>query len=276
MRSIISFLLFFVFLFFTGIVCIAGDNTLSFGLPPFANPVSLKQKFTPLVQYLSKAVGRPIKVSIAPNYISHVMRLGEGTIDIAFVGPSPYVKTKDKFGGIELLAKFQMQDNINDQVVIFTTKESGIRTLVDLSGKTFAFGDYQSFGSHFMPRYILNNHDISLGDLTAYDYVGSHDNVVLSVQHGDFDAGGVRYDIFKKYHDRPLQIIYGPVPIPPHVLICRASLPDEIKSGLRQALLSLSDQNIFRSINPMMTGFAPVDDQEFSLARKVIDLIESR
>ena len=213
--------------------CLAGTKeTLTLGLPPFANPSVLQHNFMPLAQYLSSAIGQPVTLTFSPNYISHVMRLGRGEIDIGYVGPSPYVKVKDKFGGVELLARLQFENDSNNQIVFVTGKQSSIKAISDLAGKTFAFGDYQSFGSHFLPRYLLHENGLPVKDLTAYDYVGSHDNVVLSVLHGDFDAGGVRFDIFKKYEDRPLRIIYGPEKFSPHVLVCRTTLPDNLKKEI--------------------------------------------
>ena len=264
-------------LLFAGNFCWAKDaEKLYFGLPPFANPTTLQQNFAPLAEYLSTKLDRPVQLISSPNYISHIMNLGQGRIDIAYVGPSPYVKAHDKFGGIELLAKLKMERSINDQIVIITREDSDVKGISDLAGKTFAFGDYHSFGSHFMPRYVLHKQGLPLKKLTAYDYVGSHDNVVLSIQHGDFAAGGLRFDIFQKYQDRPLRIIHGPVAIPPHVLVCRSSLPEEVKETLRLALFSITDRQIYQKINPAMLGFEPVADQDFNLAREVIDFIESK
>ncbi|MEN8232940.1 MAG: phosphate/phosphite/phosphonate ABC transporter substrate-binding protein, partial [Thermodesulfobacteriota bacterium] len=234
----------------------SAERGFSFAVPPYANPVSIQQQYKPLVDYLAQTINIPIRLTISPNYISHVMNLGRGKVDIAFVGPSPYVRAKDKFGNIELLAKFQMKESINDRVVIVARSDGDIKTLDDIDNSTFAFGDYQSFGSHFMPHYILNQHGLSLKALTAYDYVGSHDNVALSVLHGDFDAGGLRFDIFQKYQNRALRIIFGPVAISPHVLVCRSDLPATQKKALRQALLNLDQKDVLRAINKSMIGFA--------------------
>jgi phosphonate transport system substrate-binding protein len=249
---------------------------LTFGLPPYANPATLLENFSPLAEYLAKKTGRPVILSFSPNYSAHVVSLGRGKVDIGFAGPSPYVKAKDKFGGVELLAKLHFENLDNDQMVIVTSKESPIKKLGDLRGKSFVFGDFQSYGSHFMPRFLLHSAGVSLRDLTIYDYVNNHDNVVLSVLHGDFDAGGLRFDLFRKYRDRPLRIIAGPVQIPPHVLVCRASLPHELKKTLREALLSLQDQRILKKIDPAMRDFLPVRDEEFDRARKIMDFIEAR
>jgi len=257
-------------------ICLAENNTLYFGLPPFANSATMQRNFEPLAKYLSQKLEQPVELTFSPNYITHIMNLAQGRIDIGYVGPSPYVKIHDRYKNIELLAKLKMKESINDQVVIVTRDDNDIKNLQDIVGKTFVFGDHHSYGSHFMPRYLLFNNGVPLKNLAAYDYVGSHDNVILSVEHGDFDAGGIRFDIFQKYNDRSLRIIHGPSAIPPHVLVCRSSLPDILKEKLRLTLLSVTNPKVFKTINPAMLGFSPVTDEEFGQARKVIDFIESR
>lgn len=254
----------------------ADTQALSFGLYPYANPTAVYQSFLPLVNALAAKSGHAIVIDMAPNYISHVRNLGEGKTDLAFVGPSPYVKTNDRYGSIELLARLDILHDRGDQTVIVARRDSPVSTLADLKGKTFAFGDYQSFGSHFMPRYLLRQQGVSLWDLTAYDYVMGHDNVILAVLHGDFEAGAVRNDVFQKHHGRnALKILAGPIAIPPHAIVCRTTLPPEIKAKLRRSLLGIKNPAVLRAIDPRMNGFAPVADDDFDLARKVIQAIET-
>ena len=254
----------------------AAGQTLRFGLYPYANPAAVYQSFQPLVKALAEACGTPITISMAPNYISHVRNLGAGTVDLAFAGPSPYVKAHDQYHSIELLARLNLKDDRGDQTVIVTSRQSPVQRLSDLKGKTFAFGDYQSFGSHFMPRYLLRQQGVSLWDLMAYDYVMGHDNVILSVLHGDFDAGALRHDVLANHPDRDeLRVIAGPVAISPHAIVCRSTLPEPLKDGLRRALLAIQDSAVLTAIDARMTGFAPVADGDFELARQVIHAIEA-
>ena len=254
----------------------AESQTLRFGLYPYANPTAVYQSFQPLVKALAKQCGIPISIAMAPNYISHVRSLGQGAVDLAFAGPSPYVKAHDQYQSIELLARINIEHDTGDQTVIVTSRNSPVHTLADLKGKTFAFGDYQSFGSHFMPRHLLRQHGVSLWDLMAYDYVMGHDNVILAVVHGDFDAGAVRNDVYQNHRDRDdLRILAGPIAIPPHAIVCRKDLPEPLKESLRQALFAINDPAILTAIDPRMTGFGPVADGDFDLARQVIRAIES-
>jgi phosphonate transport system substrate-binding protein len=277
-RQLVKFLLTGGILFFLsfGGKAMAEEEPLLFGLPPYANPAAMHQSFAPLVDYLSEALGRKINLVISPNYMSHIRRVGREETDLAFLGPSPYVKVEKGYGGVELLAKMVLKNQANDRVVIVTAATSDISSLAALAGRTFAFGDHHSYGSHFMPRFILREHGVSLADLAAYDYLGSHDNVLLSVLHRDFDAGGVRQDIYLKYRDRELRLLHGPVAIAPHVIVCRRTLSPEIKEKLRLALVSLEDRTLLAAINPAMHRFMPVEDAEFDEAREIVNLLESQ
>jgi phosphonate transport system substrate-binding protein len=145
-----------------------------------------------------------------------------------------------------------------------------------LSGKTFAFGDFQSYGSHFYPRYLLNREGVKLKDLKSYDFLGSHSKVVLAVSHKDFDAGGVREDIYEKYRDRPIKIIAGPYAIPPHVIVCSNKLPAELKSKIKAALLGINDRNLLQGVDPALESFGTVSDSDFRQAREVVSFVENR
>ncbi len=253
----------------------AEKKKLLFGLYPYSNPSVMYKNFLPLMKYLSGKTGLPVEIVFAPNYTAHIRNIGTGRVDLGYLGPSPYVKVKDHFGGIELLAQVKTEDESNNRMVIIVHRDSPLSGLEDLKGRSFAFGDYQSFGSHFMPGYILLKHGVSLYDLKIYDYVRSHDNVVLSVLHGDFDAGGVREDIFNKYRSRKIRVLAGPFSIPPHVIVVRSNVDVKIKRNLRDALLHLNDRKILRKVNPYAIGFAPVGDSDFDFAREVIKEMES-
>jgi len=249
---------------------------LTFGIYPYDTPTQIYQGFKPLMKHLSKELGIPVKIVIAPNYMSHIINIGEGRVDLGFMGPSPYIRAKDKYGAVELMVRLKMKDNKNDRFVVVAHRDSGIKGLNDLKGKTFAFGDYQSYGSHFYPRYLLNKAGVKLKDLKSYDFLGSHSKVILAVSHRDFDAGGAREDIYDKYSDRPLKIIAGPFSIPPHVIVGRNGLPKNIKAKVKAILLNVHNKDILQSIDPALEEFGPVKDADFRQGREVIDFVEDR
>lgn len=254
----------------------ARGEELIFSTHPFANPAAIHKAFQPLIEYLRRETGLDIRMKIASSYTAHVTAVGRGRADLAFVGPAPYVRIKDKFGGIELLARLRMKDDIGDKVVIICRDDASYRSLADLKGRTFGFGDPQSYGSHYLPRWLLRESGVTVSALAAYDHVKNHDNVVLSVLHGDLDAGGVRLDVFARYASRPLRVLAGPFNTPPHAIVCRESLPEALRIKLRRSLMALGDPGVLSRINPAMLEFAPVSDRDFAQARRVINSTEAR
>lgn len=269
-------ILIFLFCILLALPASGSCRELIFSTYPFANPTVIYQTLLPLADYLGTQTGTTITVRIASSYSEHIKTVGSGSVDLAFVGPAPYVRIKDKFGGIELLARFRMRDDISDKMVIVCRQDAPLRTISDLAGLSFAFGDHQSYGSHYLPRWVLDHSGVPLNRLAMYAFVKSHDNVVLSVLHGDFAAGGARLDVFRKYEDRPLRVLAGPYLTPPHAIIARAGLQQELKDTLRQALLSLSDPKVLTAIDPDMLRFDDVSDRDFAQARKIINSLESR
>ncbi|TAN46045.1 MAG: phosphate/phosphite/phosphonate ABC transporter substrate-binding protein [Nitrospirae bacterium] len=276
MKKLSICVVFAMHMFLSSAFAASETSLLTFGVYPYDTPTQIYQNFEPLMKYLSKKIGIPVRLVIAPNYMSHIINIGEGRVDLGFMGPSPYIRAKDKYGSVELLARLMMRDNKNDRLVVISHKQNGINALKDLKGKTFAFGDYQSYGSHFYPRFLLNKNGVRLNDMKSYDFLGSHSKVLLAVSHKDFDAGGVREDIYEKYRDRPVKVIAGPFTIPPHVIVCRKDLPAPIKAKAKALLIELQDKGILQAIDPALERFGPVRDGDFRQAREVVDFIEGR
>jgi phosphonate transport system substrate-binding protein len=243
---------------------------------PYDTPSRIYEGFGPLLKYLSTELGIPVRIVIGPNYMSHMINIGEGRVDLAYLGPSPYVKVKDKYGGVELVARLIIHNRRNEQVVFITHKDSGLRGIGELPGKTFAFGDIQSYHSHCYPHYLLGKNNVKLKDLKSYDFLGNHAKVVLAVSHRDFDAGSVREDIFMKYRDRPVRVIAGPFATPPHVIVCRSELPGPFKKRLKKIFLKITDKSVLHSIDSGLDRFGTVNDRDFKQARDVVDFIEDR
>jgi ABC-type phosphate/phosphonate transport system substrate-binding protein len=73
---------------------------------------------------------------------------------------------------------------------ILTRTGSGVRRVVDLSGKTFAFSDETSTSGHIFPRILLQREGVTLG----HDYfAGGHANVVQAVWDGKVAGGSSFY-----------------------------------------------------------------------------------
>ena len=70
-----------------------------------------------------------------------------------------------------------------------------------------------------MPRYLLANSGIHLGDLGEYANFDYHDSVVKAVLKGQYDAGAVRDSIARKYKKLGIEMIATSDPVPTGPLV---------------------------------------------------------
>ena len=76
---------------------------------------------------------------------------------------------------------------------------SGIRSLQDLKGKTFAFGSPSSTSGHLMPRYFMMQAGVNPDkDLKTVAFSGAHDATVAFVAAGKAEAGVLNTSVWDK------------------------------------------------------------------------------
>ena len=184
------FLLSFVIYLSAGQV--QANDQLTLWVHPYLPATEVITKFSPLADYLSKECGQSIKIKVSKTYDSHVKRVGENQMDLAYMGPGPYVKMTHTYGRKQILACLEVNGKPFFHGMIITRQKSTFKTLQDLQGKRFAFGDPNSTMSYLMPRSMLRQAGVDLGDLENYGFLGSHNNVALAVLGGYYDAGGVK------------------------------------------------------------------------------------
>lgn len=248
----------------------ADADPLAFVVHPFDTPSRLYQRFRPLCDYLQEVLGRPVTLRVASTYEEQIQHIAEGKADLTYIGPTPYVRARDHYGPVLLLAAEAEGGKASYQSVIVVRSDSPIRSLADIRNRTMAFGADKSFSSFYIPRLMLQNAGVRLSDLKNYAYLGRHERVALAVLHRDFDAGGLRLEIAQQYLDRGLRIVATSVPLPPHAIVARPGLPAPIAEAIRAALLNPSarGREAFRAMGAEVS-FVPISDRDYDSAREI-------
>lgn len=191
-------------------------------------------------------------------------------MDLAYMGPVSYVKMTHTYSKKPVLACLEVNGKPFFHGMIITRQNSTIKTMQDLQGKRFAFGDPNSTMSCLMPCYMLSQEGIDLENLEKYEFLGSHNNVALGVLGGYYDAGGVKEGVFYKYQGRGLKMLAKSPAIAEHVFVASDNLPEATINSLRQSLLNLKDKTILSSIKKSVTGMALVKDEDYDTLRTIL------
>jgi phosphonate transport system substrate-binding protein len=235
------------------------------------------RKFTPVIESIQadveKRLGRPtdIEIQIFKTYEDGIEAVCKGTVDFVRFGPSPYILAKRKNADLELIA-MELEDGqkqFNGCIVV--PRDSKIRELSELRGKSFAFGDRNST----IGRYLVQEHLLSVGirasDLGRHEYLERHDKVAAAVLAGDFEAGAVKESNHLESKDKLRALVTFPNVTKPWV--ARAGLDQEVVNGLRAGLLELKDPIALKALK--VSGFALTSDKEYEPVRQSMKAAEA-
>ncbi|CCV05271.1 conserved exported hypothetical protein [Mesorhizobium metallidurans STM 2683] len=135
------------------------------------------------------------KVSLFPaaDYDGVIQGLLGGTLDFAELGASAYAKVylENKDAVQPILTTIQTDGSTGYRAVMVARADSGIKTLADMKGKKLGFADPDSTSGYLIPVTSLPK-DIGM-DVKSYfastGFGGGHEQLVLEVLKGTFDAG---------------------------------------------------------------------------------------
>lgn len=278
LKNILFLLISFVLFLF--ITCKDADaqESLTLLIHPYLPPTELINRFSPLADYLGKKTGMPVNIQISKDYEEHIDQIGKDRVDIAFMGPASYVKLVDKYGRKPLLARLEINGSPTFRGAIITAKGSRIKTLDDLKGKRFAFGDPNSTMGHLVPRFMMWTAGVDVKDLAFYTFINNHHNVALGVLSGDFDAGAVKDEVFYEYEKRGVRAIAWSPSLSEHLFVTANSLPKKTVKELKEALYQLKNNKenmaIISKIEKDITGIVPVDDKDYDTLRAVLKTLK--
>jgi len=257
-----------------------GVPPLRLGVHPYLPAVFIERHFGPLTRYLAKALGREVELVISPDYHSHIMRMGRGELDLAYMGPAPYVKLVEEFGPFPLIARLSILGEPEFNGVIFTREGSQIRSLGDLRGKRFAFGDPSSTMSHLVPLYMLEEAGVGLDDLAGHDHYGSHQDVALAVLRGKADAGAVKQEVFARYRRRGLRTVMLTPRFSEHLFVAHQGMPREQVEALQRIFQQMDTtdegREALQAIKSTVTAMVPVEDSDYDNLRGIIQRMRER
>ncbi|MFN3395573.1 MAG: phosphate/phosphite/phosphonate ABC transporter substrate-binding protein, partial [Thermodesulfovibrionales bacterium] len=240
---------------------------IRFGVVPLESPAIMFKKFSPLTEYLSRKLGRPVDLRIAVDFEGAIKDIGQNITQLCYMTPSTYIEANKRYG-VKVFAKALRDGKPYHHSVIITRNDSDLRSIEDLKGRTFAFGDMRSTSSHIIPRAMLKQAGIDLSDLKYYNYLGHHDDVIKAILKGEYEAGGVMESTAYKFKDKGIRFLKFSDEIPEFNICYNPSLSEGDLSIIRTAIITLKDSDpegatILKSIDESYTGFAEAKDSDY-------------
>lgn len=265
----------------------AADAPLHFVLTPSQKPTELIAAGEEFGRTLGKLLGTPVRVTVASDYAAVIEALRNRTADLAFVHPAGYVLANREAKAV-IVAKNLWHGKATFTARFYVRKDSGLKTLEDLRGKTIAFVDPASSSGYIYPMVLL----IERGLVRNRDpktffrevvFAGSHDAGMRALLNGHVDALA-SFDLAREQYlkdpaerERIVWVSETP-PIPEAGIAARDGLDPATFAKVRAALLRIRGPEYAGLLKRLydIDGFEPADDREYDPVRAAMDRLGFR
>jgi len=238
------------------------------------------ERMKPMTDYVGQQIGMPIEVVVATDYSAAIIALKVGDADIARLGPFSYIlaATETKCEPIARAVKKKSGTDSYHSIII-TRPDTGIKSLEDVKGRTFAYVDVGSASGYLMPKGLFATHGIDPEeDCERIFFAGSHDAVWLAVKNGTVDAGATNDWRLNAAIEAgqigadELTIIATSAAIPHSPIVVRGDLDSELITKLQSAWLAIP-----RELTEEAWGvlrYVKAVDSDYDFLREVAEVLE--
>ena len=144
--------------------------------------------YRPLAQYLSAKLGRPVELRTVDSWEGLAKSLANGETDLALMGPWGYVLAHHA-AHAQVVSTILYDAKPEYFALMITHPDSGINSVADLKGKTFAFGDKGSTSGYLIPLHFFMSQGIDPDKYFSKVLYTKHQAIETQVAAGQLDAG---------------------------------------------------------------------------------------
>ena len=239
-------------------------RTIRFGIVPQQSASRLAKVWGPLARHIGEQTGIEISFATTKNIPTFEACLQSQAFDVAYMNPYHYVVFSERAG--YRATAHQADKKLRGLIVV--RKDSPIRSIGDLNGKTIAFPSPGAFGASVLPRAEM----MAIGNDFEPNYVRSHDSVYRAVAAGFADAGG---GVTRTFNALPadvqdqLSVIYRTDAYTPHAIATSPKVSADTMKRIADALLAVQDDapELLDALG--MTGFVAARDGDWDDVRSL-------
>lgn len=215
----------------------AAQRPLQFGLLPYISTRQLFAYYTPMQKYLEKTLGRPVRMSTAPDFATYIQRARQGIYDLYHTAPHFAAQAETEFA-YRRVSRFLRE--LDGSIIV--ARDGPINSATDLRGRTMLTPDALAIVT-FLGEQWLRDNGLQPGVDVAMKHAASHNTAILAVAHGDADAAVTSAAVFENMPQRisrQLRILTSTKKVPHMMFIAGPNLSENEYQRLRKAMLAFT------------------------------------
>ena len=177
-------------------------NTLIFAFTPVEDPTIYEKLFQPFMAHLSQCVGKKTVFFAVQSNSAEIEAMRSGRLHLAAFSTGPTNFAVNIAGAVPFAIRGTAKGPEGVSIQLIVRKDGPFKKVTDLKGKKVAHTSPSSNSGNLAPRALFP----ALGLTPEKDYQvvfsGKHDQSILGVKSGDYDAAPVASDVLQHMIER--------------------------------------------------------------------------
>jgi phosphonate transport system substrate-binding protein len=173
-------------------------NTLVFTYTPVEDPAVYEKVFKPFTDYLAQCTGKRVVFFQVQSNAAEIEAMRAGRLHVGGFSTGPTAFAVNIAGAVPFACKGTEKEFQGYNLILIVRSDSPFHKITDLKGKKVAHTAPSSNSGHMAPMALFP----ALGLVPEKDYKvlfsGKHDQSILGVKTGDYDAAPVASDVFRR------------------------------------------------------------------------------
>ena len=258
----------------------AQATLVRFAIHPLHNPSRLVADYQPLADHLNASIPEArFEVEASRDYQEYERKIGAREPEILL--PNPWQGIEAMKAGYEVIA---MAGEPQDFKGLFIARrDSGIRQVADLRGKSAAYPSPTALAACIMPQWFLHTHGLDVNRDLENRYVGSQESAIMNAYLRQ-TAVGVTWPppwrAFVAEHPAEaaqLEVVWETESLINNAVMARRDLPAALRARVREELLALDRTEAGRTILAGIETrrFLPATDADYDRVRQFVARFEA-
>lgn len=245
-------------------------KTLNFAPLPLEDIKTMYIQFSPMIKYLEKKLNVKINIVYSSSYDSILKKFMDGKIDLAYLGPLPFIFLESKYKHTVPLVNFKNKKGQSFYTCSFVSFISNKKKTEAISNDKIALTQPLSTCGYLFVNSILKKSNVNIEE-NRYRYIGRHDKVALSVIRDEFSFGGLKSTIAKEYYHLGLKEIAISKPIPNFILVGNSkTLTKQLLINTKKSMLNVSTEELSLWHKSNNNGVEETNMKNYKNLRKII------
>ncbi len=247
-------------------------DRIRLGLLPVESDVV--RQWRPVAELLEAELGLEVELFVGTDYAATIDAAVSGDLEVVWLSPKPYVTARERGAGIEPVAKWINRDTgvAGYRSLLIARSDSGIGTIEDARGRSFAFNDRHSTSGFLVPSVFLHERGIDPETyFSEVSFAGSHEATALAVAGGRVDLASNNNETLPRLIDSgriardDIRIVWESELIPADPISVRGDLPQSLRAAVRDALLGFDDPRALAELRVL--GWISARDADYDVIR---------